>query len=121
MQKPIMIKPVCKLYPLNHYKWGDDCDGWTFVENAKLSVKEERMPAGSLEVKHYHKDAQQFFYILKGVATFEMDAEQIELISGEGLHILPGTSHRISNKTSQDLEFLLCSQPSTIDDRIKSE
>lgn len=32
--------------PLAHYQWGDGCDGWNFVEESALSVKQERMPAG---------------------------------------------------------------------------
>ena len=76
------------------------------------------MPAGTSETKHYHEQAQQFFYILKGRATFEIERAAIEVKSGEGIHIEAGVQHRIINHQQEDLEFILCSQPSTEGDRI---
>src|SRR4051812_46633770 len=112
---------VSKYRPLSHYVWGNDCDGWTLVEEDSLSVKQERMPPGSMEACHYHRGAQQFFFILKGMATFEIGEEIVEIRAGEGLRIEAGKKHRIKNMTPEDLEFILCSQPSTINDRINCE
>ena len=36
----------------------------------------------------------------------------------EGLQIKAGLKHRIINNTNDDLEFILSSQPSTVNDRI---
>src|ERR1043165_7849296 len=69
---------VSKYQSLKHYKWGNDCDGWNLVDETSLSVKQERMPAGASEAKHYHANAQQFFFILKGKATFETEGDVIE-------------------------------------------
>lgn len=104
--------------PLQHYQWGNACDGWNLVDNAALSVKQERMPAGTAEALHYHQFAQQFFFILKGTATFEIDGETIIVNEQEGIHIQAGRKHRISNTTSTAIEFILSSQPSTAADRI---
>ncbi|SJZ60009.1 cupin domain-containing protein [Sediminibacterium ginsengisoli] len=113
-----MIKPVSIQEPLLHYNWGDGCDGWTLVEEPSLSVKRERMPAGTAEALHYHQQAQQFFYILSGTATFEISGERIQVNEQQGLHIQAGLLHRILNETNQPLEFILSSQPSTKGDRI---
>lgn len=113
--------PVSKYQPLKHYVWGNGCDGWNLVDEENLSIKQERMPAGTGEQRHFHKEAQQFFYILKGTATFEVGDSLITVSSEQGFHIPPNTKHKISNHTSEDLEFLLCSQPSTKDDRIDCE
>ena len=112
-----MIK-VSKQEALKHYQWGDGCDGWNFVDEQALSVKQERMPAGTAEVLHYHEKAQQFFFILKGIATFEIEGETIVVNEQEGIHIKPGQKHRISNNTDSAIEFILSSQPSTAGDRI---
>lgn len=112
-----MIK-VSKQEALKHYQWGDGCDGWNFVDEQALSVKQERMPAGTAEVLHYHEKAQQFFFILKGIATFEIEGETIVVNEQEGIHIKPGQKHRISNNTGSAIEFILSSQPSTAGDRI---
>jgi hypothetical protein len=38
---------VSKQQPLKHYVWGGDCDAWNLVDEEALSIKQERMPAGS--------------------------------------------------------------------------
>ena len=113
-----MNKVVSKYQSLKHYQWGNDCDGWNFVEEESLSIKQERMPAGCSEQLHYHRHSQQFFFILKGIATFEIENKLVEVKEQEGLHIKPGLKHRILNNTKEDLEFILSSQPSTVNDRI---
>lgn len=113
-----MIKAVSKEDALQYYKWGNDCDGWGFVDNVDLCVKQERMPANTTEQLHYHQHAQQFFFILKGIATFEVEGRLIVIEANNGLHIPKGLPHKIMNNNKEDLEFILSSQPSTNNDRI---
>ena len=125
---------VSRLNPLKHYLWGDNCDGWNFVDQPDLSVKMERMPPHTAEESHYHELARQFFFILKGTAVFEFSGnggvgdggvgagpaakERVTVTAQQGLEITPLLRHRIINETEEDLEFILCSQPSTAGDRI---
>ena len=127
-----MIPVVSRENPLTHYVWGDHCDGWNLVDKAELSVKMERMPPHTAEQEHFHQRARQFFFILKGSATFvfveEVDPVEdaasatketrIEVRAQQGLEIPAGLRHRILNESEEDLEFILCSQPSTAGDRI---
>ena len=124
-----MNRVVSRLHPLKHYLWGDNCDGWNLADQPGLSVKMERMPPHTAEASHYHELARQFFFILKGVAVFEITGEggagegpvvkeRIMVAAQEGLEIPPLLRHRIINETEEDLEFILCSQPSTAGDRI---
>lgn len=106
-------KYTCK----QHYQWGEGCDGWVLVDTEDLSVKQERMPPRTVEALHYHEKAQQFFFILKGIASFEVEQNMFVVHAGEGFHILPGKKHRILNNTTEVLEFILSSQPSTNSDR----
>ena len=76
------------------------------------------MPPGAAEARHKHAAAQQFFYILKGEATFELEGETLLLKPGEGLHIRPGQVHRISNETRELLAFLVVSEPHAHGDRV---
>ena len=108
---------VSKYNPLNHYQWGNGCDGWVLVYTDVLSVKQELMPAQTSETLHYHEKAQQFFFILKGIATFEVENESYTVCAQQGFHIEPGKKHRIINNTAEDIEFILSSQPSTNKDR----
>lgn len=101
-----------------HYKWGVNCDGWHLLKSDSLSVIQESMPPGTSEQLHYHEHSQQLFYILTGIATFEIDGKQVTAQPGESLHIPPGTRHRISNNHNTDLTFILVSQPKAHGDRI---
>ena len=101
----------------NHYTWGNNCDGWVLLDTDALSVKQERMPSETAEALHYHQKSQQFFFILKGIATFEVEKENYMVYAGQGFHIAPGKQHRILNNTAEDIEFILSSQPSTNNDR----
>jgi mannose-6-phosphate isomerase-like protein (cupin superfamily) len=112
------MQAVSKYNSLKHYRWGADCDGWNLVDTPTLSVKQEYMPAGTFEQLHYHNGVQQFFFILRGTASFEVGDEIIEVTEGNGLHIPSGKRHCIRNNTQGGLEFILCSEPTTVNDRI---
>jgi mannose-6-phosphate isomerase-like protein (cupin superfamily) len=113
-----MIPVVSAEKPLKHYMWGNACDGWNLVDRPELSVKQERMPPHTEEVAHYHQKARQFFFILEGTAVFETARGRFEVTAREGLEIEPGLKHRIKNESETELVFILCSQPSTANDRI---
>lgn len=104
-----------------HYFWGDNCDSWILVDTPCLSVKQESMPAGTREKLHVHSHAQQFFFILKGTATFYPDDEKIVVSEQKGIIIKPGIKHFIANETDEALQFLVISQPATNQDRITLE
>ena len=111
------MQKVSKYEPLNHYKWGNHCDGWVLVDTEDLSVKQERMSPQTSEALHYHEKAQQFFFILRGIATFEVEEKSFTVQGGEEFHIAAMKKHRIINNTAEDIEFILSSQPSTKNDR----
>jgi len=100
-----------------HYIWGQVCDGWHLLKTDSLNIIQERMPPGTEELEHFHQKAQQFFFILKGTATFEIDGESIKINEQEGIHIKPYQKHRIRNLQADDLEFLVISEPRAQNDR----
>jgi mannose-6-phosphate isomerase-like protein (cupin superfamily) len=100
-----------------HYRWGDDCDGWHLVKDAQLSVIEEMMPPGAAEVRHYHKKTQQFFYVLAGEVLMEIEGETTLVSAGSGIRVLPGSRHQIRNPSSTPARFLVISQPPSHEDR----
>jgi mannose-6-phosphate isomerase-like protein (cupin superfamily) len=103
-----------------HYVWGDTCDGWHLVKNEELSVIHERMPPNTQEVRHYHSKSQQFFFVLSGSATIEIDGELILLNKLEGVEIPPFISHQMKNESNEEIEFLVISQPNSKGDRVLS-
>ena len=103
-----------------HYAWGEACDGWHLVRDVGLSVIEECMPPGTAEVRHHHGKAQQFFYVLSGKALIEVEEEMVELSSGDGVRVLPGSRHQIRNESNELVRFLVISQPPSHGDRIRA-
>ncbi|RZJ50079.1 MAG: cupin domain-containing protein [Chryseobacterium sp.] len=102
-----------------HYVWGKNCDSWILNNSQNLSVKQEKMPPNTSEKLHFHEIAEQFFYILKGKATFYINKEKRVIKSGESISVLPKLHHYISNESQENLEFLVISNPSTNNDRIE--
>ncbi len=106
---------------LSHYKWGDNCDGWNYVSEPGTSIKQELMPAQTAEKLHFHTHAEQFFFILHGEATFLIEGTVFKVDAGKGLRIQAGNKHKIMNNSEHNLEFILCSYPSTQHDRTDCE
>jgi mannose-6-phosphate isomerase-like protein (cupin superfamily) len=100
------------------YTWGDNCLSWILINNDALSIKQELMQIGTKEQLHFHEKASQFFYILKGEATFYLGDEVYLLNPNEGLSVLNNTKHFIANEGNEEIEFLVISQPNANNDRI---
>jgi len=111
-----MCKPVQATIE-NHYTWGEVCDGWHLLRGENLSVIEERMPPGTAERRHFHERARQFFYVLEGELTLEVDQRAYLMAAGEGLEIAPGRPHQAINHSGANARFLVISQPPSHGDR----
>lgn len=101
----------------SHYRWGEVCDGWHLLACDDLSVIEEHVPPGAAEIRHRHLRARQFFYVLEGTATLEIDGTIHRLHAGHGLHVAPGAAHQMLNISANDLRFLVVSAPKSHGDR----
>lgn len=76
------------------------------------------MPAHTSEVKHYHQQSQQFFFVISGTATIKIDGNEIALNSQEGVEVPPLVTHQVFNKSNEEIEFLVISQPISKGDRV---
>lgn len=100
-----------------YYQWGGGCDGWHLLASPSLSVIRERMPPGTSEVRHRHLRAQQFFQVLAGTLTIELDGTSHVPVAEQGLHIPAGVAHQVLNRSSDDVHFLVVSEPPSHGDR----
>ncbi len=101
-----------------HYKWGNNCDGWHLLKTESLSVIHEKMPPGSFERSHLHLYSQQLFFILLGTATFKLGQNVFVLNANESIHVPQNSIHSIQNLSDVDLEFLVISEPKSHGDRL---
>ena len=116
-----MTEKIIDKQTAEHYLWGNNCNSWVLADTVGLSVKQESMPSGTREKLHFHTNAQQFFFILKGSATFYLEEDKIIVAKQKGILIQPKTKHYISNETTEQLDFLVISQPTTNNDRTTIE
>ncbi len=101
-----------------YYPWGNGCEGWHLLASERLSIIQERVPAGGSEVKHYHENAEQFFFVLSGVVTLEVDGVSHNLLAQQGLHVPTGVPHQLSNRSDADCWFIVASTPPSHGDRV---
>lgn len=101
-----------------HYNWGDGCDGWVLLPNADMTAIQERMPPGTSEIRHHHERSRQFFYVLSGELTMEIEGETYSLTAGDSIEIPPTKRHRAQNVSNDDVNFLVVSSPTTYGDRV---
>ncbi|BBH53105.1 GNAT family N-acetyltransferase [Fluviispira sanaruensis] len=100
------------------YKWGNNCDGWKYVDRKDLSFILERIPVNCFESAHFHKNAMQFFFVQKGQAKILANHKEYILNPQEGLEIENYTVHSVHNCGEEDLEIILISTPKAHGDRI---
>ena len=86
-----------------------------------LSVIEERMPPGAIEVRHWHARARQFFYVLRGTLTLEVEGDTHVLPARSGIELPEGTAHQAINESDGEVEFLVISEPPSHGDRHEVE
>lgn len=112
------IAPVVDAASVEHYIWGEINEGWRLVDRPDLSVIRERMKPGGKETRHHHEKARQFFYVLSGQFTMELDGVVHTLSPGQGIEIPPGLPHQAMNASGADTEFMAISQPASQGDRV---
>jgi mannose-6-phosphate isomerase-like protein (cupin superfamily) len=117
-----MPAQVISIKSAEHYKWGGaqgtDCDGWHLVKTAELSVIEELMPPGTSEVRHSHVLARQFFFVLEGEFTIEVEHHHFVVRAGQGIEFSPGQQHQAMNKSARPVRIVVTSQPPSHGDRV---
>jgi mannose-6-phosphate isomerase-like protein (cupin superfamily) len=99
-----------------HYIWGERCDGWFFLKSADVQVIQESMPAGTSEVKHYHRKSRQLFYVLRGQLTMQTGSA-VRIPAGHAVVVEPMVAHQARNESPEPVEFLVISCPPSHGDR----
>jgi len=100
-----------------HYRWGDNCDGYFLLKRPEAQVIEERMPPGTSEQAHWHERSRQLFYVLDGELTMRFENREVRIPCNSALEIKPGTVHQARNDSPTDVRFLVVSVPPSHEDR----
>ncbi|MCW0307704.1 MULTISPECIES: cupin domain-containing protein [Pantoea] len=100
-----------------HYVWGNNCDGWHLLKRQDLSIIHEHIPPATAETRHFHVHSRQFFFVLEGELTMEIEGIVHLLQAQQGIEISPGAKHQARNDGNDSVTFLVISHPSTRGDR----
>ncbi len=73
------------------------------------SLAEATVPAGTATQRHYHWLSEEFYFILEGRGSMEIDGELRDVAPGDAILIPPGAWHTIT--ASETLRFLCCCAP----------
>lgn len=73
------------------------------------SLAEAFLPAGAMTDRHHHKLSEEFYYLLEGEGTMEIDGETREVGPGDAILIPAGAWHQIQARSA--LRFLCCCAP----------
>ena len=73
------------------------------------SLAEASVPAGASTQRHYHRLAEEFYFILDGSGEMEIDGETRTVGPGDAVLIPPGAWHTIAAR--ETLRFLCCCAP----------
>jgi len=77
------------------------------VQNQSLA--EATLPPGSATDRHYHKLSEEFYFILSGTGSMEIDGVTQEVGPGDAILIPPKAWHQIT--AAEPLRFLCCCAP----------
>jgi mannose-6-phosphate isomerase-like protein (cupin superfamily) len=73
------------------------------------SLAEATVSGGNATERHYHKASEEFYFLLEGEGTMEVDGKRREVQPGDAVLIPAGAWHQITAK--RDLRFLCCCAP----------
>ncbi|MES2735527.1 MAG: cupin domain-containing protein [Verrucomicrobiota bacterium] len=77
------------------------------VQNQSLA--EATVPVGRPTERHYHKLSEEFYFILEGCGTMEINGEEKAVSPGDAILIPPGAWHQITAR--ETLRLLCCCAP----------
>ncbi len=78
------------------------------VQNQSLA--EARLPLGAATQPHYHKQSEEFYFILEGAGEMTLDGESRLVGPGDAILIPAGAWHTL-RATAPGLRFLCCCAP----------
>ncbi len=76
------------------------------------SLAEATIPTGQATQRHYHRDAEEIYFIVAGAGRMELDGVERDVAPGDAILIPPGAWHQITTVGDEALRLLCaCSPP----------
>lgn len=75
------------------------------------SLAEATLPPGGQTERHYHLVSEEFYYILSGTGTMELEGKTKLVGPGDAILIPKGDWHQITADGETELKLLCCCSP----------
>ena len=75
------------------------------------SLAEATLAPGQVTLRHYHREAEELYYVLEGSGEMELGGERARVSPGDAILIPPGAWHEIRADAAGPLRFLCCCAP----------
>jgi mannose-6-phosphate isomerase-like protein (cupin superfamily) len=75
------------------------------------SLAEIRHPPGTASQEHYHREAEEVYYVLEGQGEIRVDGQTESLEPGDAVTIVPGQRHKVRQQGERDLVMLVTCVP----------
>lgn len=89
-------------------------DGSTIRElhhTALQSLAEATLEPSEATERHYHRETEEIYFVIKGSGTMEVDGEMRTVRPGDAVLIPAGAWHQLENDGSSELRILCCCAP----------
>ena len=77
----------------------------------KQSLAEATLPPLGATQRHFHRLSEEFYFILEGGGTMEINGEESLVGPGDAILIPAGAWHQIRSTENEALRFLCCCAP----------
>jgi mannose-6-phosphate isomerase-like protein (cupin superfamily) len=85
------------------------------------SLAEITHPAGTASEAHYHRQAEEVYYVLSGRGGVRIDGQTQSIGPGDTVVILPGQRHQVWQEGNTDLVLLVTCVPAySLDDVVST-
>ena len=75
------------------------------------SLAEATLEPGQATERHYHRAAEEIYFVLKGTGALEVDGDTRHVRPGDAVLIPAGAWHTLDNDGTSELRFLCCCAP----------
>jgi mannose-6-phosphate isomerase-like protein (cupin superfamily) len=75
------------------------------------SLAEATLGPGQATEPHYHREAEEIYFLLDGTGEMEVGGERRTVSTGDAILIPPGAWHQIRATADHPLRFLCCCSP----------
>jgi mannose-6-phosphate isomerase-like protein (cupin superfamily) len=73
---------------------------WSYVDHLVLSQ-------GSSDGRHRHEGVEEFYYIVSGEGTFQLNNESVTVKAGDAVPVFLNEVHSVENQGTDDLEIMI--------------